>query len=338
MTDNLVVGHYDDIDGLFSHVISERNNRRNGSYTIHLDIDYRDMLAPLDHILNSWKRIGRISFVDFGYNPTWDSDGFMGRIKDLHDLNFHLEIYDHHKWPNDFEIKPYLKIFELPKEGETKCTSEVITEVLLGPTDPVSSLLAKIANNSDFKHESPYQELNNYTRALENVIAAVDHGVVDLTPQNLIEQFVHITDAQSPTSYSLQQSKDFWPFNFFEIQDQYHTEIATAQEELETESFDYGILNGTTLTIGHGAQILHMKKGVNHLASAFPGRDIYACIHPDRSIIFHRVNDEVNLAPLGKAFNGGGREAGSGGFIPEEIRDEDITNYAFSTIKETLNV
>ncbi|MBI2106858.1 hypothetical protein HYT57_02635 [Candidatus Woesearchaeota archaeon] len=339
---NVAIGHYDDVDGVLSHALLERASIANGQNTVHLDIDYKDMVAPLKLVDLEQAKVARI--FDLGHNKSWESQEFVGELRRITQATS-LEIYDHHRWPDSSQVYEVgARRIVVPRGTdnlERRCTSEIIN-FFFTPNDPTALLLSQIASNSDFMPNLQYQGLDAYTRRLEWVVAAADKRITELRSIELVQYFATLPK-DHPKNASLLDSKYFWPDHFQVALEEYGSAVESAKQSLEktiriekvqTPSRDYEVV------IGFAPQILHMKEGVRHLQGKHPGLPIYACAYEDNSIIFSRDTEEVNLLLLGRAFNGGGRESGAGGFLPGGFTAElgEITVYhVLEIIKEALS-
>lgn len=340
---NYAVGHYSDVDGVLSHALLERASIVSRQRTVHLDIDYKDMLAPLKEIDLGQAEVVRI--FDLGHNKVWESPEFIEELRRIANTAS-LEIYDHHKWPNSSQVYGIgARRIILPRKTdnlEKKCTSEIV-EFFFTPNDQTAGLLSQIANNSDFTADSSYQELNDYTRQLELVVAAADKRVTTLNSADLVNYFATLPSHLDFTRTKLLETSLFWPKIFNEARVDYNSAVQSAKQSLEgtINVVEIQTTKGKYRTaIGFSPQILHMKEGVKHLQQTYPSLSVYACVYEDSSIIFSRDTKEIDLSLLGEAFNGGGRQAGAGGFIPKEWKSrhsqEEIAHMIIEKIREVI--
>jgi len=342
---NYAIGHYSDVDGVLSHALLERASIARRQQTVHLTIDYKDMLAPLREIDLKQAQVVRI--FDLGYNQGWENPEFVRELKRIA-RSASLEIYDHHEWPDSSSVYEIgARRIVVPIRGdklEERCTTEIIS-FLFAPGDQTPITLSQIANNSDFMANSLYPELSKYTRQLELVVAAANKKVTTLNSADLVHHFATLPSDLRFARTELLKSEFFWPESFHETRKIYNKAIQSAKQglgedvrvsEIQTAKRVYSIV------IGFAPQILHMKGGVMHLQEIYPDHQIYACIYDeDNSIIFSSDTGEINVAQLGKAFDGGGRASWSGGFLPKGLTAkigyrETTSYYVLELIKETL--
>ncbi len=361
------IGHFIDVDGISSHVVLGRANSRRGIETVHIDITYKDPVAALRQATP--ERGETVRFFDFGYNDSLEDPEVLaefGRIASRGDL----EIYDNHtSWPQESRVYRFARRIVLPREGDdlgTRCTAQIL-HWFFGRGDNVSELLSCIANTSDFKNKSPYTQLKEYVERLEQALKGANLGVSNLNAMDMIRYFVTLKIperfSESPASKGLEylfegreaeptpiplssnwllKSRDFWPAIFMASEQSCKLAIKGAEDELMRNSFlrTARTPSGTIhMVIGFAHQALYMKEGIKVLQTAHPGFPIYACIYEDRSIIFSRDTEQVDLSHLVKAFNGGGRPAGSGGLIPEEWESDSqatIIDEVAKKIERTL--
>ena len=321
---NYAIGHFLDVDGVSSHVILHRRDAIRNIETVHIDVTYKDPAAAFSAATP--ENGETVRFFDLGYNPVLDQEMCLAELSRLFQLGT-IEIYDHHTyWPPESRVYGFAKKMSVPRRGnnlERLCTSQILISHF-NIWDETSMMLARTANASDFGSTSPYHDiLGEYAEELSLAVAGANARTTDLTALGIINWLSHSVGEVPYTSEDLLRSRSFWPNSFRDSAQSYRIEIAAAKPNLIKSCSLLELRIGEKVlptVIGFGDQLLYMKEGVATLMGAFPGFPIYACVHPDGSIIFSRNTEEVNLALLGTAFNGGGREAGSGGFIPEDVK------------------
>jgi len=337
---NYAIGHFDDIDGIASHVILERNGRREGNETVHVDIDYSNMDSALEGVVRDISNGQIVRMFDVGHNKDWETPGFLKTLKEIRHFSGNgVEIYDHHVWPEESKVYQHASRVVVPREGDNLtrlCASEIVN-FFFGGSD-VGGFLSRVANRNDFGDESIYHSLREYSGDLEAAIKAADKGVTELTSLDIINYFSESSIWGDLIDREIVRSPEVWPASFEKAKINYGNALESAKKELD-KTISIGEMGSYDVVIGFGEQILHMKGGVDHLKSKYPGADVHACVYEDGSIIFFRDSEKVDLSILGRAFGGGGREAGAGGFVPEAYRKDQgqTRTYVRNTIESALS-
>lgn len=334
---NYAIGHFDDIDGTVGHIILERASLRSDIPIAHVDIDYGKMATALKKV--DLKEGDRVRIFDVGYNPTWESPEFLKELARIAEQG-DIEIYDHHIWPSVTQVEKHTKRIIVPREGDSLkryCASEILN-FFFGNGDDVSDFLSRVANKSDFVDESPHGWLRDYTSSLEKVIKASDKKITNLSIDDIIKFFTNLESIPTTNGHYNCSHPTLWSPQFETAKTDYKHALKDSKNNLE-QNVTHHSINNHAVTIGFSKQILHMKEGPAHLKETFPNRDIYACIFPDRSIIFFRGTTKVNVGTLAGSFGGGGRESGAGAFIPKEhFKDQDTTRvYVLDKLESALS-
>src|SRR3989338_3520314 len=310
------IGHFIDVDGISSQAVLGRSNARRGIETVHIDITYRDPIAALRQATPEQGEIVR--FFDFGYGPVLETPEALGEFKRIASQG-DLEIYDHHKgWPRESEVYQFARRVVVPRDWDDlskKCTTQILYW-FFGMRDNVSEMLSYIANASDFGYDSVYKSLTDYTKQLEVALRGANNGVTNLSPLDMIQWFKQFPeDVPLQSGNKLFESEElWWPQPFLDSAEEYTVRAIYAKEETK-----------------RSAQIVGIE-----VPPDFP---IYACVYSNGSITFSRGTGEVDMSRFGRAFGGGGRELGSGGFIPNEWMtepQEEVTKRIKSKLEETL--
>ena len=338
------IGHFIDVDGISSQAVLGRSNARRGIETVHIDITYRDPIAALRQATPEQGEIVR--FFDFGYGPVLETPEALGEFKRIASQG-DLEIYDHHKgWPRESEVYQFARRVVVPRDWDDlskKCTTQILYW-FFGMRDNVSEMLSYIANASDFGDDSVYKSLTDYTKQLEVALRGANNGVTNLSPLDMIQWFKQFPeDVPLQSGNKLFESEELWWHQpFLDSAEEYTVRAIYAKEETKRSAQIVGIqvpIGITVAVIGFADRILYMKDGVEVLKEVHPDFPIYACVYSNGSITFSRGTGEVDMSRFGRAFGGGGRELGSGGFIPNEWMtepQEEVTKRIKSKLEETL--
>ncbi|RMF55379.1 hypothetical protein D6745_02220 [Candidatus Woesearchaeota archaeon] len=273
------LAHTDDLDGLLSHAVMRRTHLLGGPRVENVEITYANIV---DVVRNLRVEEGRLIIGDTGYNATLNA--LEPEFRKLKEKEISVEWFDHHDWSHsDRSLERFIELTLNPR----KCTTELVQERFL-PRDEYAITLSQLAHQSDFGEKNPDVILlenavqANYKRM--QIIREIASG--NLRTKTLREAVAKYKEKEGPA------------------------------KERMIKNAELIRINGIKMVISIADKLFYMKAGADYLLSEFPEADLAATVFETGEIIFKKQSDtKLDLPRLGRIFNGGGREHGSGGIV-----------------------
>lgn len=308
MTDNIIIAHSADPDGIISHSLFER--AFNPGVRAHYYVDYPDFIKSLENVANKEKN-AHITIADISFN-----DNFMDEelFRTLKEKNESLTWIDHHD--NTKKNRGFLERFcDGVIYSSNKCSAELVLSRYNTMLDPsYDAMLANIAHAHDFDNKK--QVSWSVGNTLQQVISSgydLDTLVGDLVTRDAWED-----------EYMLNS-------NYQAVAKQFRIKKNKAFQSLK-ESVEHVSFGDKKAIFAYSDPMLYMKEAPEFLRENYSIDYVVVAFEGKANVmVFGKGKSGTSAVNFCTSMGGGGRNHGGGFGL-----DHEVTKDTYQIDKEMI--